>query len=389
MFLRRLLFLISSSALLGLAVPQSGLFTPAHAAAPVQAQGTVTGVRVEGTRRIDEAAVLAAIGLRTGDKLNAQKVRRDLKAVYNTGWFVDVVVDLVDEDGGYVVVFRVKEKPAIREVNIEGEKKLDEDDILEVVDVRAFSVLNPATIADTMQKIRDLYIEKGYYLAEVEFETSPVGEDQVDVTFTVTENRKVVVQRVDLNGNDHIQSKKINRFLQIKEGGIAPWLTSTGNFDRDLIDADVETVRFVFLEEGFVDVQVDRPKVYLSPDKRFIFLSYHIEEGEQYDVGELDVVGDFIEEEGLTHEAAMQIVGGRQVPDIQEQQWRIDSKRKTRALQIESKTTKLVTGRRFKASELPSGDPHNPLMETPGNPTPAESKFASMPDSWTSLPHLP
>jgi outer membrane protein insertion porin family len=323
-----------------------------RAGAPVPAEGEVTRVTVEGTRRIDEAAVLAAVGLRRGERLTPQKVRRDLKAVYETGWFQDVVIELRDTDDGVAVVFVVEEKPAIREVKIEGNKKIDEEDIREVLDVRGFSVLNTATIKDNIEAIRDLYIEKGFYLAEIEAEPKEVGDQQVDVIFTVTENRKVVVQRIDLTGNDHVADRKIKRFLQIKEGGIAPWLTSTGNFDRDLLDADVETVRFVFLEEGFVDVQVDAPKVYLSPDKRFIFISYNITEGEQYDLGKIDVQGDFLPELGLTRDAAMQIVNGRAVADIQEEQWRSSESKKKRALAIESRGPKLIEGARFKASTL-------------------------------------
>ena len=170
---------------------------PAQAAAPVEATGEVARVTVEGTRRIDEAAVLAAVGLRRGEQLTPQKVRRDIKAVYATGWFRDVVVELLPSEDGVDVLFRVSEKPSIRDVKIEGNKKVDEDDIREVLDVRSMSVLNQTDVKGNVEAIRDLYIEKGFYLAEVEPLTEEVGDEQVDLTFDVTENRKVVVQRID------------------------------------------------------------------------------------------------------------------------------------------------------------------------------------------------
>lgn len=319
---------------------------------PAEATGEVAKVVVEGTRRIDEAAVLAAIGLRRGEQLNPQKLRRDLKAVYDTGWFEDVTIQLDASDDGVIVRFLVSEKPAIREVKLEGNKKIDEDDIREVLDVKTFAVLNQATVTANVNAIRDLYVEKGFYLAEIEPRIEDVGDDQVDVVFAITENKKVVVQRIDFSGNEHVPDRKIKRFLQVKEGGIAPWLTSTGTFDRTLVEADQEIVRFVFLEQGFVDVKVEPPKVYLSPDKRFIFVSYDIVEGEQYDVGQVDVVGDFVPEEGLTREAALEIAAGRQVADVQEEQWRSAEKRKKRALAIESRGPALLPGDRFKASQL-------------------------------------
>jgi outer membrane protein insertion porin family len=325
----------------------------AWAEPPVPAEGVVDKVTVQGARRIEEAVVLAAIGLRRGERLSPEKVRRDLKAVYDTGFFDDVVVDLADAGDGKVVVrFLVDEKPAVRDVNIVGNKKIDEDDIREVLDVVAFAVLNEQKVAEAQREIRELYVEKGFYLSSVEVRYDQVTDDQVDVTFDIIENRKVVVQRIDFAGNAHIPSSKIKRFMQIKEGGFVPWLTSTGNFRSDLLEVDQQTVQAVYLEEGYLDVQVSPPRVYLSPDKRYIFISYDIDEGEQYSVGNIDVIGDFDEELGLTREAVLQIVSGRQVADIQEDQWRDAEGKGDKLVDIEGRGPRLVDGEVFTWSNV-------------------------------------
>ncbi len=322
----------------------------AQALEPAAAEGVVERVRVEGARRIEEAAVLAAVGLRRGEALSPEKVRRDLKAVYRTGFFDDVVFLLEPQESGRVdVVVRVEEKPAIRDLKIEGEKKVDEDDIREVLDLRAFSVLNEAEISRNVRAIRDLYIEKGFYLVDIDVERESIGEDQVDLTIRIQENRKVLIQRVEFTGNDHIPASKIKRFLQLKEGGFVPWLTSSGTYDGSLLDTDRQIVAQVFLEEGYVDVQVDPAKVYLSPDKRFIYISYAIVEGEQYRLGELDAIGDFDEGEGLTRESVLQVVGGRRVADVQEEQWRAATGRSPR-LRIEGKGPSIETGDIYRQS---------------------------------------
>lgn len=320
------------------------------AAELVPAEGVVDRVRVEGARRVEEAAVLAAVGLRRGEPLSPEKVRRDLKAVYRTGFFDDVAFEVVPLEAGTVeLIVRVREKPAIRELRIEGEKKVDEDDIREVIDLRAFAVLNESEIARNVRAIRDLYVEKGFYLVDIDIEREAIGEDQVDITLRIEENRKVLVQRVEFTGNDHIPASKVKRFLQIKEGGFVPWLTSSGTYDGAMLDTDRQIVAQVFLEEGYVDVQVDPPKVYLSPDKRFIYISYSVTEGEQYRLGELDAFGDFEESVGLTRDAVMQVVGGRRVADVQEEQWRKETDRKTR-LRIEGKGPSLETGDIYRQS---------------------------------------
>lgn len=325
---------------------------PAFGQPPAPAVGEVVRVSVEGTRRIEEATVLAAIGLRRGQTLSADKVRRDLKSVYGTGFFDDVRVDVVPEGAGVAVTFIVVEKPAIREVIIEGNKKIDEDDIREVIDIRTFAVLNAADLKVNVDRIRDLYVEKGYFLAEVKPVVTELTEDQVDLTFQIQENRKVVIQAINFTGNEHVPDSKILRYMQTKPGGIVPWLTNKGAFRRELLEQDAYTMRFVFLEEGFLEVRVDEPRVYLSPDKRFIFISVNIDEGLQYKIGDMDVRGDFVEEEGLTREAALQIAAGRPVASVQEEQWRKATGRPPLLIDFGGRGPTLRTGDTFKYTTL-------------------------------------
>ncbi|HMV67242.1 MAG TPA: outer membrane protein assembly factor BamA, partial [Myxococcota bacterium] len=269
------------------------------------------------------AAVLAKISVRPGERLQAEKVRRDIATVYASGFFQDVQVLVEPEaDGSLRVVFLVDEKPTISAVRLEGNKKIDEDDLRELIQLRTLSVLSEAKIQETAQRIRDKYVEKGFYLAQVDPVIQPSGPDRVDVVFRIVENRKVIVQRIEFVGNEKVPDSKIKRFLQTKEGGFAPWLTNTGSFDRSKLELDQQRVQYVFLEEGYLDARVEPAKVYLSPDKRFIYISFHVDEGEQYNLGKVDAAGDFIEEQGLTHDAVTQIIDGRSVADVQEEQWR-------------------------------------------------------------------
>jgi outer membrane protein insertion porin family len=319
----------------------------AHAGRPATAEGDVVRVSVQGTKRIEEATVLAAIHLRSGQIVTPEKVRRDLKSVHATGFFDDVRVEVVDEGGGVAVIFTVVEKPAVRDVVIAGNKKIDEEDIREVLDIRAFAVLNDADVKANTERIRDLYVEKGYFLVDVEPVVEVVNEGQVQLTFQIEENRKVVIHSIEFNGNDNVPDARIKRFMQTRAGGVVPWLTSKGAFRRELLDQDVYTMRFVFMEEGYVDVRIDEPRVYLSPDKRFIYISINIEEGPRYFLGEIDVMGDFSPEEGLTREAALEIVAGKPVPDIQEEQWREATGKKKEIFDFGARGPTLETGEPF------------------------------------------
>lgn len=287
-------------------------FTP-----PAMLEGRVARVEITGMKRVEEAVILDAILLRVGEQLEPWKLQRDIKAVWRTGYVQDVVVEGEPYEGGVLVRFRVKEKPAVREVRLQGNRKIKEDDLKEVVDIEPFTVPSESRIAANVRAIKDKYLEKGFFLVDVQPVFKPVGDDLVELTFRITENRKVLIQQVDITGNDHIADSKILRYMQTRPGGILPWLTSTGTFKQEALDNDLYVVRSVYLEEGYVDVQVDPPKVFLSPDKRYIFVEIHVNEGPQYQLGHLKITGDFMPSEGLTDGAVRAVLDGKDPRDIE------------------------------------------------------------------------
>jgi outer membrane protein insertion porin family len=330
------------------------LATPAHAEEPAEATGTVTRVTVQGNKRIEEATILERVTIRRGDALVESKVRRDLKAVYNLGYFDDVRFESYPDGAGVGLVIIVTEKPAIRDVRLQGNKKIDEDDLNEVIDIRAFTVLNDADVKANADRIRDKYIEKGYYLVDVNPVITTVGDDQVELVFDITENQKVVVQRIEFTGNDHLAAGKIKRYLQTHEGGVLPWLTNRGTFKQDALDTDKYIVEQVYREEGYVDIKVSPPETYLSPDKKYIYVSFHVEEGEKYNVGKIDVSGDFVPEKGLTEGVVKEIIGGRTVFDVQDEQWRTahDKKPPFRLFRNPQAGVGIEPGEAFKLSKV-------------------------------------
>ena len=324
----------------------------AHAVPLMEVEGLqLTEVEVDGVKRIDEAAVLAPMTLRRGSRLTPEAVRRDIKAIYNTGFFDNVEVTLESEEGAVVLRVTVQEKPAVREIRIEGEKKVEEDDLMEALRIQAFGVLNEAEVQASLRAMREVYLEKGFYLAEITPDLVDVRPGMVDVVFVIRENRKVLVQAIEFSGNEHIADGKIKRFLQVKEAGVVPWLTSSGTFDESLLATDRQIVAQVFLEEGYVDVQVDAPKAYLSPDKRSIFLSYAMVEGDRYTLGEIDAEGEFLDDQGLSREAVRRILAGERTEDVQERQWRAWKGKKVRP-QTASKGAALNTGDFYKQSTI-------------------------------------
>jgi outer membrane protein insertion porin family len=322
-----------------------------------QVGGEIARIDIEGNRRIEEPTIRATLGAHRGDALTPSRVRAMIRGVHATGFFDDVQVYLApDESGrGVVVTVRVVEKPAVRDVQILGAKKVKEEDVREAMSLRTFTVLNDNDLKRNVRLIRQKYVEKGYYLAEVEPVIAPIGDDQVDVTFKITENRKVVVQKVDLLGLSQVSPRKLKRRLQIKEGGILPWLGKAGTFDRTKLDTDRLILQSLLLEEGHLDATVEPAKVFLSPDKRFIYVSYQISEGTRYDFGRFAVVGDFVPDEGLDIGTVEAVALGKPVVVIQEEQYRAANGKKPRVRLLRLRSAAFEQGEPFRYSLMRSG----------------------------------
>ena len=199
------------------------LLLPSVAAARSEHLGKrIESIEVLGVEKVETAAILDNISLRQGDLLRAEAVAQAIRDIFRLRYFRDVRVEAEPRGEGVVLVIKVKEKPAIREVVLEGNKKITTEDIKEVMTLKAFAILDEAKVASTAQKIEELYQEKGFFLAEVETRYESGSSNEVTVHFDIRENKKVLVKRIDIVGNVNIKDACIKQRLQTKVAGPLP-----------------------------------------------------------------------------------------------------------------------------------------------------------------------
>ncbi len=253
----------------------------------------VVKVEVSGNRRVGSDDIRANIGTRVGMSFEPARAARDIRSLYTLGFFSDVKVSLTEaEDGaGVILDFEVVEKGAVNEIKLEGNDELDEEDIMEVVDIELNTPLDIPTIHKNIQKIRDLYLEEGYFLAQVSYRLEEAqGENSYNVVFVMDEHSQVEVRKISFVGNRALTDAEISRYMTTRTAGPFSILTDSGKFKRDLFDRDVTMVQALYWDNGYIDVQVGSPRVELSADRRYIFVSIPIEEGPRYKVGRIKVV---------------------------------------------------------------------------------------------------
>ncbi|MFN0061352.1 MAG: outer membrane protein assembly factor BamA [Myxococcaceae bacterium] len=269
---------------------------PAESAAP-DASGRITEIRVHGTRRVEAEAVRRALTQRVGTRFDATRTADDLRAVWALKYFSDVQLLVQRLTGGNVAyVVRVTERPAIREVKLEGNKELSRDDFKEAIDLKPGTIFDAEAAAKNAKKIQEKYVEKGFFLAEVKWRTAAAGESQtlVDVVFDVREFAKVAVKEIQILGARQVDAAEIKSVMMTKEGSFLSFLTGEGTFREEMFQRDLAMIQAAYYDRGFINVKVDKPVITMSPDKRQIFISLYVEEGERYRIGALDFEGDLL-----------------------------------------------------------------------------------------------
>ena len=256
----------------------------------------LTEIRVEGNRRVESAAIARSLKQKVGALFDPTKTSDDLRALWSLKYFNDVQLLVQRTPTGIAYVVRVTEKPAIRSVSLSGNDELSKDDFKDVIDIKAFTILDVAAIKRNEKKIQEKYVEKGFFLAEVKHSLKPIGTEgnEVELVFNINEHAKVMVKEIIFLGANKVPVEDLKGPMATQEGGYLSFLTSQGTYREELFQRDLQIIQMAYFDRGFINIRVDKPIVTLSPDKRYITITLRVEEGESYKVGKLDFSGDLL-----------------------------------------------------------------------------------------------
>ncbi len=254
----------------------------------------IISVQFRGNRKVEDDALRVNLLTRPDGQLELAKVREDIRAIWKMGFFDEVTVEVEDADGGVNVIFAVREKPSIRRIFISGNDELDLEKINEVLDLKRDVILDVAAVKRNREKVQDLYVEKGYYLASVEYDLRPVNEAEVDVWFVVQENARVEIRDVQFIGNKVIPDEVLAELIQTRRGGALSFLTDSGIYQEEAFERDLLILSAHYYDHGHVNVKLGTPRIRLSRDRRYMYVSIPIDEGPVFTIGEVDFQGDLI-----------------------------------------------------------------------------------------------
>ncbi len=256
-------------------------------------------VEIEGNKRVDKNTILFKLETREGEPFSIEKIRRDVKTLYETGFFDDVQVDVEPFEGGVKVTYIVKERPVVGRIRIVGNKHIKTSEIRKELKPLPFSIYNEKIIKENVIKIKQLYQSKGYYSVKVDVLTEP-RKDRVDLIYKIKEGRKAAIAKIEFIGNKHFSDKELKKQLVSKEKNI--WnmayaviasffgKPATYYYIEDLFKADLMKLRQFYKDHGFLRVVIGEPEVKVDKRRGKIYIRVPIEEGPRYKVKEVKIL---------------------------------------------------------------------------------------------------
>ncbi len=242
----------------------------------------VTSVEVEGNKIVASGTILAKIKTRPGDKITQASVDEDIKRLYSTGFFTDVSAEVRPYQDGQMVRFRVKERPLVSGVVITGNRHFREAKLREEMSTKEQEMLDRRQLKEDLDKIKQLYRTKGFYLAEVNQDVKlDESTNKATVYITITEGRKIRVRHIRFVGVEHLSVRKLRKAMATKQG----WWFTAGYYRPEVLKDDEDRLERLYRVEGYSDVHVDST-VEFDEKKRWLTITMAVQEGTRYLVGE-------------------------------------------------------------------------------------------------------
>lgn len=254
----------------------------------------ITAVVIKGNRKIESAAILNAVKLKVGDSLDIERVDSDIRAIFRLGYFQDVKARTEASEKGIILTYEVTERPIVREVRIEGNKEISIEKIRGAFEVKPGAIFSAKDMTKGVKKVKKLYADDGYYLAEVNATTEMRSGTELRVLLKITEGEKVLIKTIRFEGNRAFSSKKLKGVMETGEEWFLSWITSAGTYKEEVLKNDVALIADLYYNNGYVNVKVGEPKVELLPDKSGLLVTIGITEGDQFRTGAVDFKGDLL-----------------------------------------------------------------------------------------------
>ena len=253
----------------------------------------IRDIRIEGIQRVEAGTVFGYLPVKVGETMTEERAAEAIRALFATGLFTDVRVEVE----GNVLVVSVVERPAIAQIDFVGMKEFPVDKVRKALRENGIAegrTYDKALIDQAEQEIKRQYLASGRYGVTITTTVTPLDRNRVAINFAVDEGAVAKIKSINIVGNRAFSESELLELMQLRTPGWLSWYTKSDQYSRQKLSADLETIRSYYLNRGYLDFNIESTQVSISPDKRDIYITINIAEGEKYTVTEVKLGGDLL-----------------------------------------------------------------------------------------------
>lgn len=250
----------------------------------------VSDIRIEGIQRTEAGTVFSYLPVKVGDKLDDERATAALRALFATGFFKDV--QLLSEQE--VLVVRVQERPTIASVELDGIKNFPKPQLLEnlkLVGLAEGRIFDKSALEKSENELKRQYIARGNYAVSVKATVKELERNRVAVSLVVVEGQPSKIRQINIIGNRHYSNHDLLDEMKLTTPGMFTWISNNDQYSKPKLAADIEAIRSLYLNSGYMDFSIDSTNVSISVDKQDIYITLVLTEGEQYSISDIKVAG--------------------------------------------------------------------------------------------------
>ena len=253
----------------------------------------VKDIRAEGLQRTEPGTVFSYLPVKVGETMNEEKAQQALRALYATGFFTDVRLEVEND----VLVVYVQERPAIAQIDFSGIKEFENEQLrkaLRELGMAEARIFDRSMLDLAEQEIKRQYLSHGYYAAAVQTTVTPLERNRVGINITVTEGEVAKIGGINIVGAQAFPERELVDLFVLRTPGWLTWYTKHDRYAREKLSADLETLRSYYQNRGYLDFNIESTQVSITPDRRQIYITVNVIEGEKYTVSDVQLSGQML-----------------------------------------------------------------------------------------------
>lgn len=263
----------------------------------------IKDIRVEGIQRTEPGTIFNYLPVKVGDMMTDERATQAIKSLYSTGFFKDV---RIESENGILVVL-VQERPAIAQIDFEGNKSFATDkmkDGLKQIGLTEGQIFDPSMLERAEQEIKRQYLSQGKYSASVKATAKPLERNRIALNFTIEEGAVSKIRSINIVGNVAFTEAELLDLLTLTTPTWTTWWNKNDQYSKQKLLADIETIRSFYMNHGYLEFNVDSTQISLTPDKKQVYITVNITEGEKYAISAIKFGGDM----QITEEEARNLI---------------------------------------------------------------------------------